>query len=148
LPINLIGTEISDVVYYNDNKWYIELLKDNLLYSVLVDITNNTYHYQGNVNYLDINGISITGLKYYPVLSKKDNIITLNKLPVDMVYQTEYQTEVDLTKKTKLYNYDMLQVLYNGSSYLNLAEDVICPYTNISTFNNNGWLYIELNPDV
>jgi len=81
---------------------------------------------------------SISGLKYYPIKSTKNNSVHLTRIGVDKIAEDNYKI---------IYNYkiivDSLRSKYNE----NLIEDVQVPYKNIHLSDDKTFLFIELNED-
>lgn len=134
LGIDISDTTINDSIYYGDNKQYIELLKNEKIISIYIDIDNNEIYYQGNLDYVN----SLDGLKYFPIKSRDDKNIYLSRLGKDKLSNDIYKI---------IYNYKLLEQLFNGEYTENLIEDVNCPYTNIYISDDKNYLIFYLNND-
>lgn len=134
IPINITDSTINDAVYYGSKLQYIELLKDNIISSILIDMMNNKVYYQSNLNYIS----DLNGLKYYPIKSIKDNSIYLTRTSIDEIDNNIYKI---------IYNYRIIVDSFNSQYNENLMEDIQCPYNNIYLSDDKSYLFIELNED-
>lgn len=135
IPINITDTTVNDAVYYGDKTQYIELLKNDKVFSLFIDLINDKVFYQGNLNYVT----TATGLKYYPIKSIKDDSLYLTRTGINEIGNNNYKI---------IYNYKAITDSFLSKYNENLLDDVQRPYKNIYLSDDKSYLFIELNEDL
>lgn len=112
------------------------------IFSYYLDITNNKFYYQGNIQITEEQSL-IPGLQFYPIKIIKDDVILLNKTQMDdLPLKDNNATNI----VARIYNYDVLKNALNGTNYPeDVFTDSICPYTNVWTSNDKSYIFLELN---
>jgi hypothetical protein len=111
--------------------------------SYLIDIYNNIFYYQSNLD----PKLSLNGLIYYPVKDIKIDSLYLNTVKyfeVQLPVPKDYTGDDGGLINQSIYSYEIFKDNFYGQFNEN---EIICPYTNIFISEDYKYLFLELNED-